>query len=81
MIKALFGNDCARDNIRIRGIKYGVPRIRETQGNTPNEYLFTGEQYDELLDGYYLRERYYLLSEASFISKDSAWTPHSAEKS
>jgi len=51
---------------------------RETQGDTPNEYLFTGEQYDDLLDGYYLRERYYLLSEASFMAMDSQWSPFSA---
>lgn len=31
----------------------------ETVGNTPNAYLYTGEQYDPNLGFYYLRARYY----------------------
>jgi RHS repeat-associated protein len=40
-------------------------------GITDNKYLFTGEQYDEGLDHYYLRARYYIQSIGRFTQMDS----------
>jgi RHS repeat-associated protein len=39
-------------------------------GNVSNSYLFTGEQFDEAVDGYYLRARYYDPTTGRFISTD-----------
>ncbi|ABC28925.1 Rhs family protein [Hahella chejuensis KCTC 2396] len=33
--------------------------LLHSEGDTPNSYLYTGEQYDASLDQYYLRARYY----------------------
>ncbi len=43
----------------------------ETTGNTENSYLFAGEQYDQSLDGYYLRARNYDQSVGRFTSMDT----------
>jgi RHS repeat-associated protein len=40
-------------------------------GATPNDYLFTGEQYDGNLDNYYLRARYYDQSIGRFPQMDT----------
>jgi RHS repeat-associated protein len=40
-------------------------------GATPNDYLFTGEQYDPYLGQYYLRARYYDPAMGRFTSLDS----------
>jgi len=40
-------------------------------GNTENNYLFTGEQYDPNAGFYYLRARYYDLKSGRFVSADS----------
>jgi RHS repeat-associated protein len=39
-------------------------------GNTPNNYLYRGEQYDQDLGLYYLRARYYNPATGRFLSKD-----------
>ncbi len=39
-------------------------------GNTPNNYLFTGEQYDPNAGFYYLRARYYNVGNGRFITSD-----------
>ncbi|NJM23494.1 MAG: hypothetical protein HC907_35120, partial [Richelia sp. SM1_7_0] len=38
-------------------------------GETNNSYRYAGEQYDENLDGYYLRQRYYNPSIGRFVSQ------------
>jgi RHS repeat-associated protein len=40
-------------------------------GSTPNDYLFTGEQYDSGLDNYYLRARYYDQGIGRFTQQDT----------
>jgi RHS repeat-associated protein len=40
-------------------------------GTTENNYLFTGEQYDNNLDNYYLRARYYDQSIGRFTQQDT----------
>ena len=40
-------------------------------GSTDNEYLYTGEQYNETTGLYYLRARYMSPSTGTFISMDS----------
>ena len=39
-------------------------------GSTSTNYLFTGEQFDENSDSYYLRARYYDQSTGRFVSRD-----------
>ncbi len=39
-------------------------------GNASNNYLFTGEQFDNAVDGYYLRARYYDPATGRFASRD-----------
>ncbi len=39
-------------------------------GNTANNYLYAGEQYDSNLDNYYLRARYYDPSVGRFTARD-----------
>jgi RHS repeat-associated protein len=39
-------------------------------GNTPNNYLYRGEQYDSDLSLYYLRARYYNPNTGRFLSRD-----------
>ncbi|GBC61018.1 Rhs family protein [Desulfonema ishimotonii] len=39
-------------------------------GDTVNDYLYTGEQFDEAVDGYYLRARYYSPDGGRFVSSD-----------
>ena len=41
-----------------------------TQGTTPNNYLYRGEQYDSDLGLYYLRARYYNPATGRFLSRD-----------
>jgi RHS repeat-associated protein len=43
-----------------------------TTGEIENQYLFSGEQKDNLLDSYYLRDRFYDASTSRFIRRDSA---------
>ncbi|BAZ50329.1 YD repeat protein [Nostoc sp. NIES-4103] len=40
-------------------------------GDANNNYLFAGEQFDEAVDGYYLRARYYDPATGRFVSRDS----------
>jgi RHS repeat-associated protein len=40
-------------------------------GDTPNPYLYSGEQYDANIGGYYLRARYYSQPRGRFLSTDS----------
>ena len=40
-------------------------------GTTPNNYLYTGQQYDEVTGLYSLRARYYDPSDGRFLSRDS----------
>jgi len=42
----------------------------QTQGSTPNNYLYRGEQYDADLGLYYLRARYYNPNTGRFMSRD-----------
>ncbi|MBF7073936.1 hypothetical protein ISG33_11045 [Glaciecola sp. MH2013] len=44
-------------------------------GDTQNDYLFTGEQYDSGLDNYYLRARYYDQGVGRFTQQDT-WMGH-----
>jgi RHS repeat-associated protein len=39
-------------------------------GDADNNYLFAGEQFDEAVDGYYLRARYYDPATGRFVSTD-----------
>ncbi|MFL9458191.1 RHS repeat-associated core domain-containing protein [Tolypothrix bouteillei VB521301_2] len=41
-----------------------------SSGSTDNNYLFTGEQYDEDLEQYYLRQRYYDPNTGRFTRRD-----------
>lgn len=47
-------------------------------GESENDYLFTGEQFDGALDNYYLRARYYDPGSARFTQMDS-WRGNSAD--
>ncbi|MBL4827259.1 MAG: RHS repeat-associated core domain-containing protein [Spongiibacteraceae bacterium] len=40
-------------------------------GSTENDYKFTGEQYDEDLNQYYLRARYYYQHSGRFTQQDT----------
>lgn|GEM_PF-5645457 len=46
-------------------------QVLEQSGETENNYLYTGEQYDTALDSYYLRARYYSAASKRFLSMDS----------
>ncbi|MCX4030004.1 putative Ig domain-containing protein [Endozoicomonas sp. SM1973] len=48
---------------------FGV--LLNSMGNTKNNYLFTGEQFDSGLDQYYLRARYYNQKAARFTQMDT----------
>jgi RHS repeat-associated protein len=39
-------------------------------GDESNSYLFAGEQFDDAVDGYYLRARYYDPATGRFVSRD-----------
>lgn len=45
-------------------------QIIDQTGLVANDYLFTGEQFDEALDSYYLRARYYEPEMSRFPSRD-----------
>lgn len=45
--------------------------VEHKDGSTPNNYLFTGEQYDPNLGFYYLRARYYNQNNGRFFSLDT----------
>lgn len=47
--------------------------LLDQAGNSVNDYLFTGEQYDGTLDQYYLRARYYDQGVGRFTQMDT-WT-------
>jgi len=40
-------------------------------GTSENSFLFTGEQYDSVIDSYYLRARYYSPSLSRFLGRDT----------
>lgn len=42
-----------------------------SEGNTANDYLYSGEQFDAHLDNYYLRARYYNSSYGRFTQMDN----------
>ncbi|UKP00954.1 colicin E3/pyocin S6 family cytotoxin [Nostoc sp. UHCC 0870] len=58
-------------NVTDRYIYDAFGRLIGQQGNTDNDFGFTGEQFDENSDLYYLRARYYNPENGQFISKDS----------
>ncbi len=43
----------------------------DSTGNAENQYLFAGEQFDNNLDEYYLRQRYYNQSVGRFTRRDT----------
>lgn len=45
--------------------------VASTTGNTKNSYLFAGEQRDQNLDEYYLRQRFYESETGRFTRKDT----------
>jgi RHS repeat-associated protein len=45
--------------------------LKSTTGTTRNSYLFAGEQWDEKLDEYYLRQRFYRSTLGRFTGRDS----------
>ncbi|MEA5574578.1 putative Ig domain-containing protein [Calothrix sp. UHCC 0171] len=45
--------------------------LTQKVGNASNNYLFAGEQFDDAVDGYYLRARYYDPATGRFVSRDS----------
>jgi RHS repeat-associated protein len=47
---------------------FGMPIT--TSGSTPNDFLYSGEQYDSALGLYYLRARYYNPATGRFWSRD-----------
>ena len=49
----------------------GYGNLLERKGNTENDFLYTGEQYNYLIELYYLRARYMDPSTGTFISMDS----------
>ncbi|WP_253938808.1 RHS repeat-associated core domain-containing protein, partial [Hahella sp. HN01] len=49
--------------------------LLHSEGDTPNSYLYTGEQYDASLDQYYLRARYYDQNQGRFTQMDT-WMGH-----
>ncbi|MDF2179906.1 putative Ig domain-containing protein [Aliiglaciecola sp. CAU 1673] len=54
------------------------------EGETDNQYLYTGEQYDPELDNYYLRARYYDQGAGRFTQMDAwrgcSYTPQGLNK-
>ena len=48
---------------------FGLPLT--TTGTTPNNYLYSGEQFDSVLGMYYLRARYYNPATGRFLTRDS----------
>ncbi|MDZ7923568.1 MAG: RHS repeat-associated core domain-containing protein [Marinagarivorans sp.] len=46
-------------------------KLLNQTGNTANNYLFTGEQFDKNLDQYYLRARYYNQNVGRFTQQDT----------
>jgi RHS repeat-associated protein len=49
---------------------YAAFGTTERQGSTQNSYRFTGEQFDESLGEYYLRDRFYAPSSGRFLRRD-----------
>ena len=58
-------------NVTDRYVYDAFGRLIGQQGNTDNEFRFTGEQFDENSELYYLRARYYDPDNGRFISRDS----------
>ena len=58
-------------NVTDRYVYDAFGRLIGQQGNTDNEFRFTGEQFDEHSNLYYLRARYYDPENGRFISRDS----------
>ncbi|BAY62588.1 YD repeat protein [Calothrix brevissima NIES-22] len=58
-------------NVTDRYVYDAFGRLIGQQGNTDNEFRFTGEQFDKNSNLYYLRARYYDPENGRFISKDS----------
>nr|WP_256446259.1 RHS repeat-associated core domain-containing protein [Hahella sp. HN01] len=52
--------------------------LLHSEGDTPNSYLYTGEQYDASLDQYYLRARYYDQNQGRFTQMDT-WPGNSGQ--
>lgn len=50
---------------------FGMPIT--TAGTTPNNFLYSGEQYDSALGAYYLRARYYYPATGRFLTMDPYW--------
>ena len=46
-------------------------KLISSEGNTTNNYLFTGEQYDKESQNYYLRARYFSPTTGRFTQQDS----------
>lgn len=46
-------------------------KLINKEGNTSNNYLYTGEQYDAETQNYYLRARYFSPSIGSFTQQDT----------
>jgi len=49
---------------------FAYGEIQNTTGTSQNNYLFTGEQFEELINGFYLRARYYNSTIGRFASMD-----------
>jgi len=45
--------------------------LLEHEGDSENDYLFAGEQFDEALEQYYLRQRYYDATTGRFTRRDT----------
>jgi len=43
----------------------------DSSGDSENDYLFAGEQFDDNLDDYYLRDRFYQQNTGRFIRRDT----------
>jgi RHS repeat-associated protein len=61
----------ARGNVTDTYSYEAFGELEGRSGSTENQYLFAGEQFDENVDTYYLRDRYYDSSVGRFTKRDS----------
>ena len=68
LISYIYGDDLISQDRGTAKSYYHFGALIDQTGSTPNNYLFSGEQYDPNVGFYYLRARYYETSIGRFVT-------------